>query len=689
MTMTANESQPYASLKALEDASDALIASLPEDELSVSDSDRDAIAERIAVFIDRATMTGTVLDAPDDRKAAQALVDFWLAKSYAIPHETHTKQRPSARANTLLRPFDLAAMTAAIAEGDKVLASLRRKDDDENKSFPRQILLRVAPSLGDHGASYQDLARRILLRTVRMSDDDRTCEPVAVERNDLLLLGDPRRTNEVLDALIASGVLRAEPKGAGALVSLRYETLTEEWEALRALIAERVDFRDTVVSWKQRGSANHALASAGQANKALADYADLNELERVFIAASSSYSRRKMIVLSIVCAVALPFFGIVSKYLYDRWAAAKQEAEAARAVLVAISTDDIRLKEESIRKLASFGKALNFQSQPLERLNLEKIYAGAKSPAIAEFFKSAIVRVNLAGAALPYASFSQTKIDDVKFTNAELSSARFDEAVITKTDFSGAILYRAIFDHAQFNDANNFSNADLRSASFRNVGINGDLIFTGTAWWLAFGWTLPQIEKFTAQYSDPNIKEAKIFNEDIDSAKKKAVSAVDPEDRVQKLNEIAWTYAIYGADLKTAKDYAQKALDEIKAIKTIKGKSETWIAKNRANFTDTMAYILLQEGQPEKAVELLEQPGIVATNSDGDLIFRYAFALHALALGKKGDEKERLEQKAQAYLEKSLQNRNYVPSHELYLLRRYITDEFRTKLADGLGKEAN
>ena len=97
MTITANKSQPYASLQALEHASDALIASLPEDELSVSDSDRDAIAERIALFIDRATMTGTVLDAPDDRKAAQALVDFWLAKSYAIPRETHTKQRPSAK----------------------------------------------------------------------------------------------------------------------------------------------------------------------------------------------------------------------------------------------------------------------------------------------------------------------------------------------------------------------------------------------------------------------------------------------------------------------------------------------------------------------------------------------------------------------------------------------------------------
>ena len=153
---------------------------------------------------------------------------------------------------------------------------------------------------------------------------------------------------------------------------------------------------------------------------------------------------------------------------------------------------------------------------------------------------------------------------------------------------------------------------------------------------------------------------------------------------MRALNEVAWTYAIYGADLKIAKEYAQKALEELRAIKTIKGKSENWIAKTRMNFTDTMAYILLQEGDPAEAVKLLEQPGIVETNSDGDLIFRYAFALHALALEKQGDEKERLERKSQAYLEKSLRNRNYVPSHELHLLRRYITDDFKTKLAASL-----
>ena len=49
---------------------------------------------------------------------------------------------------------------------------------------------------------------------------------------------------------------------------------------------------------------------------------------------------------------------------------------------------------------------------------------------------------------------------------------------------------------------------------------------------------------------------------------------------------------------------------------------------------------------------------------------------------KKGYENELLDQKAQAYLEQSLSTRNYVPRHELYLLRR-----LKAKLAANLGKE--
>ncbi|OCK59155.1 pentapeptide repeat-containing protein [Bradyrhizobium sp. LMTR 3] len=679
MTMTANETQPYASLKVLEDASDALIADLPEDELSVSDSDCEAIAERIAHFIDRATMTGTVLDAPDDRKAAQALVDFWLAKSYAIPRESRTKQRSSIRANTLLRPFDLAAVTVTVAEGKKVLASLSRKDDDESKSFLRQILLRVAPSLNDHVAGYYDLAKRMLLRTVRMSEGDRTCKPVAVKRNDLLLLGE--RAKEVLDTLITSGVLRVEPKESGDLISLRYGAMIREWDALRALIGRRVAFRDAVMVWAQRARAKGALIPVSLADQALADYADLSALERDFIAASSSHSRRKIIALAIVCAVAIGMLG----YVLDHLLYLKREADSEALARVAVSEDDPR-REEAIRTLALYGKPLRFQSHNLKNLDLNRIYAGSKPPAIAEFFKSAIFRVNFTSATLPYASFSQNYIRDVKFRGANLTAARFDQAVITQTDFSGATLYRAIFDNAQFDDVN-FSNTDLRSTSFRNVGINGELTFTGTAWWLAFGWTLPQFEKLAARYGDPNMKEAEIFKEDIKSRMAEVDKASVPVWRVQALNDVAWTYTIYGADREMAREYAQKALDE---LKTIPENRKAWIDDNRANFTDTIAYTFLQERQPARAVKLLEQPGILETLR-GDLIFRYAVALHALALEKNGDEKKELDQKALTHLEFSLRDRNYVPSHELYLLRHYIMDkdEFKAKLATLLNQEAN
>jgi uncharacterized protein YjbI with pentapeptide repeats len=366
---------------------------------------------------------------------------------------------------------------------------------------------------------------------------------------------------------ISNPLLGGEP-----IVEVAHEQLLQRWPTLRGWLEEQREFLIWRTETEQAATVYGKLSVRKRpeavlmglrlttAQRWLEQRADdlapeLRDYVTASIALRRRALRRKVIALLTLFTVALVGF----KYLYDGWAAANQEAEAARAILTAISTDDIRLKEEAIRKLARFGKPLNFQSESLKGLDLRNIYAGAKSTAVAEFFKSSIVGVDLAGANLPYASFSQSKIDDVKFSGAELSAARFDEAVITKANFSGAILYRALFDYAKLNDVD-FSNTDLRSTSFRNVVINGDLNFTGTAWWLAVGWTLPQIEKFAAKYSDLDIEKAKVFDKDIIDRKKEVDNAVSAEDRVRALNEVAWTYAIYGADLKMAKEYAQKAL---------------------------------------------------------------------------------------------------------------------------------
>lgn len=686
MTATVEAFQPYTSLDALEHASDGLIASMPDDERSISDSEGESISQRIALFIDQATMTGTVLDAPADRKAAQAIVDFWLAKSFTIPGAPRAKPRTSTKANSLLKPFDHAAVMSAKEKGNAVMASLRDKDA-EDKSLMRRVLPRVLVWRGDKATDYGNLARRILLRTVRMDDTERSCSAVTVGRNDLLALGDPERTNEVIDAFVAAGVLGVASRESGDLISLRYEALTRDWETLSSLISKRVGFRDAAIFWGQRARARGALISAGMADEALADYADLNAQERAFIAASSSYSRHKIIAVSAVCIIVFSVFGFVSKRLYDRWMAAKEEAEAAAAVLVAISNADVHSKEESIRKLASFHKPLDLQSVLLKDLDLNGIYAGANSPAIAKFVNSAMLKVNLAGAHLPYALFSQGVLQGVNFTGADLQSARFDGAVITSTKFSGTNLYRAIFDRAQFDDVD-FSDTDLRSTSFRNVGTNGEFNFTGTAWWLGLGWKLPQIDKFAKKYQDPKIEEAKVFKNDVASRRKEADDAVGhPEDLVDALNGVAWTYVIYGADPKIAKEYARKASKILNEIKKTKEKSD-WISSKNAALADTMAYISLQEGQPVEAVKLLEFD-VIPNNPAGDSMFRYAVALHALALEKEGEEKEQLEQKAQTYLDNSLGSRNYVPSHELYLLRSYITGKFRDKLVADLIADAN
>src|SRR6266705_575635 len=103
--MTADEPSPFTSLRALQLASDQLIQGFPDDEALISDQESEECTRLITRFIDQAVVTGVVLDAPSDRRAAQALIDFWVAKSSKFPRDRIGKPRRSTRTEILLEPF--------------------------------------------------------------------------------------------------------------------------------------------------------------------------------------------------------------------------------------------------------------------------------------------------------------------------------------------------------------------------------------------------------------------------------------------------------------------------------------------------------------------------------------------------------------------------------------------------------
>src|SRR5437763_9556797 len=122
------------------------------DELAASVGEAESIAgheEPVEAFVRRAVATGAVLDAADDRRAAQALVNFWasLLDRRGSENEADGVQPPSHRTKSselLLKPFAADALDAVV----------------------------IQPAdrwLGEHKTD-QELAKRILLRLVRLPE---------------------------------------------------------------------------------------------------------------------------------------------------------------------------------------------------------------------------------------------------------------------------------------------------------------------------------------------------------------------------------------------------------------------------------------------------------------------------------------------------------------------------------------
>jgi hypothetical protein len=199
--------------------------------------------QRIRHFVQKGIATGSVLDAPADRAAVQSLINFWLVRVASACRETAKAggTAPDVElGDTLLAEFCPDELVAAvIAPTDKWLAQQSEID--------------------------QALARRILLRLVKLREDNTTFE-VRPSMSDVCADLDPRdRADEVLAELVKLGVVRVIRNAAGPdEVALRSPEMLSRWPRIKEWMGERKEFRQKATAWAEKHAAKEAAQHSTQ-----------------------------------------------------------------------------------------------------------------------------------------------------------------------------------------------------------------------------------------------------------------------------------------------------------------------------------------------------------------------------------------------------------------------------------------
>jgi tetratricopeptide (TPR) repeat protein len=625
---------PYQSLSALRQANDDLLVSLPEDK-SDTDAWKSSTA-RILKFIHRAVATGALLELPFERRAAQGLIDYWVASSYNMPIEGPKELIQSRKINTLLAPFDTVSLRSICERGDQVIGKLSSQD--------------------------QDLTRRVLVQLFQFSDARRDPISVPTPREDLLSLGPPERVTKIINELVNAGVLRERQDNGSDFIDLQYEALGRNWERLHDWVKHRANLRDAAVAWRRANKDKSRFLQTSQVKDALT-YGNLDEVEKEFVTSSRRQERRFYLGLALMAAVlvgALPLAYYAYRSLYVPWMFDRD----LNTVKSDASPPEKRV--EALRRLTEYQKiepkdidlsSIQLRGDKPDGLNL----SGLTTRSLV-FTKARLENVNFQNAILPSSSFIESTITRGNFHNALLNLARFDNSFIGSSKLSDTNLFRTVFNGAQLCRVD-FSEALIRYASFSDVTFDDDQPpnFENSAWWLASGWNKHQRQLLTKQSADKDPKATKSFKDDLKWVDE--MPSQDPGQHAQKLNEKAWTLATFGVDLNDAEDFVREALK----IYGGNGKSVN-NEREVANAKDTLAYIFMQKGKWSEAESLLSD-ALRTKEDEGEVLFRYA-----VILWMQGNE-----QRALIYLTKSIA-RNYSPSHELYVLRDQIPASFESAI---------
>jgi hypothetical protein len=645
--------QPYASMQTLRQAYDVLLegsAKRPVDEEG---------SKKVDEFIRRAVATGRILDTVSDRREAQGMIDYWVASSY-----TKFRNRGSVQTSSRVSPEGATnTKSSPVSDGARV-----EWVDNQLESFD-QTVVEAAAREGDAflaglSSGELELVQSILFQLIDLPDagDSFSSSPASVEA--LRKFGDPKKVDSILSELKKSGILSVRTGDDGnEVVGLHYLALTRKWKWFDEQIERRMSFRDLALSWVRTGRARRALLNWSLTWK-FRKYSDLNGWETDFINRSSlSAMLTGVVALSLFLLV--PAVGFAWFALYNIYADNRSRSDRVNYEIRTFTTPLPR-KIADIKWLARY------------RLPIDVATVNLSSPN----------RKELSELFAPGAVFEEARLTAVDFERAYLANASFNRSVITRTSFSQAALVRARFDLAEFCGKVDFSGADLQYTSLKGMRYGAAVPqFSRTAWWLAYGLGYEEIDLFHTLFPSSEVVKNDRFKADLSDIEKRIDQAKDESrERAIALNMKAWTLAIYGV---VADGIAEKSVveaiallpgvDKVEKTVPLPGSGSTDVS---TYFNDTLAYILLQkpaEDATQKRKNLERAEALWADSikdAEGDVQFRYAIALHAL-----GRDNE-----ANRYLDKAVIDEFYEPSHELYLLKDYITGDFRQRILKLTGR---
>lgn len=282
--------------------------------------------ERVAEFVRRAVATGTRLDAREDRRSAQAVINYWVSRLSAAGGG-HPFGGPDC--DTLLADFDPATVGEAAA--------------------------RAEAWVSEQPAETRALARRIVYRLTRLTPDSRF-ELVPSSRLSLHELGEGARVDAVIQGLADRCVLSVVGGGTREAdrVALRSADVLDRQPTFREWADRRRELRRRADVWERSGRPSRLLLSGEGLDDARA-CTDRTETERRFVDQSrrwevlrGEWDRRLKWVFGVIALVLLCGLGVI--VWFGTWAllanGEKLTATSEKLRAEREGTEDVKARQE-------------------------------------------------------------------------------------------------------------------------------------------------------------------------------------------------------------------------------------------------------------------------------------------------------------------------------------------------------